>query len=238
MSQKWKNYESSWNRDLVQTILDPILLFTIKALSEDIIAKSGHILDIWCGEWGFYTEWIYSNLELRKFLTYRWIDISKTSFTNKVLWLLSGGKYNISQWDGQQKLPFTKESFDLAMSKLVIHNFSNLDEHFKHVSNILKPQWIYLIAVLDSDYITQKIWRELEIWEKLEYPIWKAGMSFTYYFQTREGIIEYATRNWFKDMKVEVEMSYSWTNIPSLKENYPQAFQQNPFDFIMLKKIV
>lgn len=230
----WWKYETWWDRNLVQSLVDPVLYITFQSLINDISKDVINILDLWCWEGSFYWECIYKNNMLWGH-KYTWIDISKVSYKNKILSFLVDD-YNIRQGNAEKKLDFFNNNFDLAFSKLMLHNLSDLDLHFKEVNRIIKNNSVYFVVVLNTDYIIDKIWRTPKKWEKFNYNLWKAGVDFTYYFHTEDDIVEHAENNWFKKQDFSFVLEYKWNNISSIKEKYPRAKKINPFDFIMLKK--
>ncbi len=164
-----------------QEVVNPVCLFTISELSKDISWQVVNILDIWCWGGSFYTDWIYLCMELRNKIQYTWVDISKTSFRNIFLSFISNN-FKIKKYDAQKKLPFHEEEFDILLAKMVLHNFDDLDNHFKEANRILQVGGKYFIILLSDEYILDKIWRNIyhekfliTLYEK---PIWAFDIVF------------------------------------------------------------
>ncbi|MDD3646743.1 MAG: class I SAM-dependent methyltransferase [Candidatus Gracilibacteria bacterium] len=238
MQEKWKKYESGGDRTLVNIAVDPIFSFVINHLLNSTSEKTKKVLDIGCGEGTFYWKSLFRRREVQ----YTGIDILPISIRNRILSLLLSN-YKILRGNAEKELEFDDDSFDLLFSKLVLHNFSDMDSHFREVFRVLRRGGYYLIVVLNGDYIVDKLGRRFEDGERLEYPLGKAGISFTYYFRTREDIVRYATKQGFEETNYFSTFLHDNFIIDSLKdrfpeimENYERAMRIKPFDFVLLHK--
>ena len=89
-------------------------------------------------------------------MNYTGIDISEVSLGNRIMSFILRN-FQILQSNAEQSFPFQSQSLDLLVSRIVLHNFSDLNTHFSESSRILKIGGYYVIITLSSGYINEKM---------------------------------------------------------------------------------